>query len=322
LKLKLGEALVKEALITRDQLKAALERQVMFGGRIGTNIVEKGFMKETELAKFLSRYFKVPAVDPGLLSSVDPEVIECLGRDVVEKYRVVPFKKERKRLHLAMMDPTSVKDIDEIRFSTGYDIIPYIITELRLIRALEKYYGVERDLRYISTATLESDEKPVATENKEELMKLKEQFMAARDKEEIIGLLLAAASKVYSRIAVFLVKPGKISGWKARGLDVEKTDFELKPDSVFSEVISRKTFYRGPVMKIPGNEALIKIVGGSTQDCLVIPIQIRDKIIGLMYIDNGLASVLDANLSYVNRIVSMASISFEITILRMKILDL
>ncbi len=63
--LKLGEAMIEDGLITRDQLRATLERHVVFGGRIGTNIVELGILAEKDLAEFLSRFFKMPAVETG-----------------------------------------------------------------------------------------------------------------------------------------------------------------------------------------------------------------------------------------------------------------
>jgi hypothetical protein len=322
MKIKLGEALVRDSLITREQLKAALERQVIFGGKIGTNIVELGFMKEGELSAFLSRFFKMPAVEPAQLTAIDSEVIACISRELAEKHRMVPFRMERKRLHIAMSEPRTFQQIDELRFTTGYELIPYIITELRLIFALEKYYGIERDLRYISTFQLDDKEKPDVAESREKLLKLKEDFAGARGKEEIIGLLLNAAGNVYSRVGLFILKDNQLKGWKARGLNIENRNLLVTPDSVFFEVISKKSHYRGPVLKVPGNEALISILSGTPQDCLLIPVFIRDKIIALLYIDNGIGSVLDANLSYINKIVSIASISFEMAILRSKILEL
>lgn len=322
MKLKLGEALVRDSLITREQLKEALERQVIFGGKIGTNIVELGFIKEGELSAFLSRFFSVPAVDPVQLMSIDSEIIECISRELAEKYKMIPFRKDRKRLHVAMSEPRSFQEIDELRFTTGYEIIPYIITELRLIFALEKYYGVERDLRYISTFQLEDRENPDITESRENLLKLKEDFAAARGKEEVIGLLLNAAATVYARVGLFILKDNQLKGWKARGLNLENKNLIAAPDSIFFEVISKKSYYRGPVLKVPGNEPLIAILSGTPQDCLLIPVFIRDKIIALLYTDDGNAKVLNANLGYINKIVSMASISFEMSILRNKIMDL
>jgi hypothetical protein len=322
--LKLGEALVKESLITREQLKLALERQVIFGGRIGTNIVELGILTERDLSSFLSRYFRIPAVEPASLSSVDSEIIACITRELAEKYKAIPFKKDRNRLHVAMQDPRSMAAVDELRFITGYDIIPHIVTELRLLYALEKYYGSERDLRYISIFGKE-EEREVAKSKDEaadHLKKVKEEFISAGEKEEIIGILLNESKRIASRAAVFIVKGDKLAGWKGRGLSVDNLEIDIDPNSVFSDVINRKNYYRGPLLKVPGNEQLIQIASGTPQDCILMPIQIRDKIIGILYADNGVASVLDAGLAYIKTLATMASLSFEIVILRKKIMDL
>jgi hypothetical protein len=101
--LRLGDALVQEGLMTREQLKLVLERQVIFGGKIGTNILELRIMKEEELAVFLSKFFKVPAVEASLLDSAAEETIACISRKIADKYKVVPFQKERHRLHVAML---------------------------------------------------------------------------------------------------------------------------------------------------------------------------------------------------------------------------
>ncbi|MBI5641134.1 MAG: hypothetical protein HZA17_11980 [Nitrospirae bacterium] len=320
--LKLGEAMVKESVITREQLRLALERQVIFGGRIGTNIVELGILQEKELAAFLGRFFKVPTVESSQLTSIDSETISCISRELAEKYRMVPFRKERNRLHVAMIDPRSMASIDELRFITGYDIIPYAITELRLIHALEKYYGTERDLRYISSVLREEDEKQAGADSKEQLQKVKQEFANAREKEEIIGILLNESKKIATRSAIFLIKGDRLTGWKSRGINVETFNSAIAPQSIFAEVINKKSYYRGPLLKIPGNEPLISILSGTPQDCLLIPLQIRDKIIGLLYADNGNSSVMDASLNYIHTLVKMASISFEIVLLRKKIFDL
>ncbi|MDA8083188.1 MAG: hypothetical protein M0024_05980 [Nitrospiraceae bacterium] len=322
MKMKLGEALVKDGLIKNDQLRAALDRQVMFGGRIGSNIVELGYIKEQELAGFLSKFFNVPGVKPSLLSSIEAEVLGSISREVAEKFRLIPFRKDRKRLHVAMSDPYPPQRIDELRFITGFDIIPHIVTEMRMLYALEKYYGIERNLRYISTGNkLDEEEAPKETAQ-QELLKLKEEFASAKTRDEVIGLLLHTAGKLYTRVALFVVKGNGLVGWKSRGLNVENQSFELHSGSLFGDVLSRKSYYRGPLLRIPGNAALVEALNGTPQDCYAAPLMIRDKVIGLLYIDNGNRSVLDANLGYVNKILSLASYSFEISILRKKILDL
>ncbi|MEK6651298.1 MAG: hypothetical protein AABY50_00025, partial [Nitrospirota bacterium] len=148
--MKLGEVLVKEGLITKEHLRLALERQVIFGGRIGTNIVELGILTEDEFTRFLSRYLKIPVVESSQLAGLDEETLASISKEMAEKYKAIPFKKEKNRLHVVMLDPKNMNAVDEFRFVSGYDIIPYAASELRILYALEKYYGVKRDLRYIS----------------------------------------------------------------------------------------------------------------------------------------------------------------------------
>ncbi len=320
--IKLGEAMVTDSFITKEQLRLVLERQVIFGGRIGTNLVELGMIKESDLASFLSKFHNVPAVDSSKLASVDSETISCINRELAEKYKVIPFKKERNKLHIAMLDPISVHAVDELRFTTGFNIIPYVITELRFLYALEKYYKVKRDVRYIGIFDKENEQEMTKDGKEEHLKKIKEEFANAKAKEEIIGIVLNEAGKIASRVAVFIIKGDKLSGWKSKGLAVENIEIKTDASSIFSDVLNRRSYYRGPLMKIPGNEPLIKLLSGTSQDCIMIPINIRDKVIALLYADNGNASVMDASLSYINTLVSLASISFEIVILRNKILAL
>ena len=275
--MKLGEAMVKSSLITRDHLRQALERQVIFGGRIGTNILELGVITEDSMVSFLSSYLKVPAVKPSDLNDIAAEVIASFSRELAEKYRVLPFRKDRNRLHVAMLDPRAIASIDEMRFLTGSEIIPYIITDLRMYYSLEKYYGIKRDLRYISVfGKEEAAEEKKPDDVKEQLLKVKEQFAGVRDREEVIGILLNETKPLASRASAFLVKGSVITGWKSRNIPVDQFEVPADGMSVFSEVLSRKTYYRGPLLKIPDNEPLIGRLGGLPQDCCMIPIHIRD----------------------------------------------
>jgi len=317
--MKLGEALIKEALITRQQLEQALMRQVQFGGRIGTNIVELRFLEEEELSKFLARFFRLPAISPEQLNSISEDVINSLSRELVDKYKILPFKKERNRLHTAMLNPKNIKEISDLCFLTGFDIIPYVITELRMVFALEKYYGIKRDIRYIS---LKDRLDPETKIEEDSINKIKTSFVEVNATEDIAGVLINEVYKIAKRVALFTVKGVKITGWKARGLDVDAFETPAKDIPVFSEVLGSKSNYRGPIMNIKGNEPLIKILGGTPQDALLLPINIREKTAALLYIDNGNRSVLNANVGFLSMLASMAAISFEILILKKRILDL
>ena len=150
--MKLGEMLVKEGKLTSAELEETLKGQAIFGGRFGTNLVEMGFLDEHELTYFLSRKTGVPHASSEQLMNIPPQVIRLLPEDAVRKYRVVPIALNNKKLSLAMTDPWDFATIDEISFKTGYIVVPLITPELRLIGALEKYYNIKRDLRYIPVA--------------------------------------------------------------------------------------------------------------------------------------------------------------------------
>jgi hypothetical protein len=154
------------------------------------------------------------------------------------------------------------------------------------------------------------------------MREVKEEFANAREKEEVIGLLLSRSGEIASRAAIFTFKGGNVRGWKARGLDVSRAEMGIIPHSLFSDVIGRKSHYRGPLPEIPENEPLIAALSGIPQDCLLIPIMIRGKVIGLLYADNGNQRVMDASLNYIHTLVTLAQLSFEMAILRKKIMDL
>lgn len=317
--MKLGEVLIREAIITKEQLNQALERQIIFGGRIGTNLVELRFVTEEELTNVLSRYFKLPPVTSAMIASIPEDVIASISSEIIEKYKILPFRKDRKRLHTAMLNPNDIKDIDELRFITGFDIIPYVIAELRLLHAIERYYGIKRDRRYISLVDRFDPDTEV---EKISVDKIKAAFTEVKEPEEVAGLLIQEAYRIAQRVALFSVKGKKIVGWKARGLDVTGFSITEEESSIFSEVMRNKSHYRGPVLNIKGNKPLISILSGTPQDVLLTPINIREKIVALLYIDNGNAAVLDANVSYLSKLASMAAIAFEILILRKRILEL
>jgi hypothetical protein len=146
---KIGEILISERLLTRKQLEEALKCQVIFGGRLGTNLVEMGIVEELDLLKCLSKQLEMPYVSFEKLMSVPPEVIKLIPKEIAEEYKIIPLMLEKKRLTVAMWDPSDLSSIDAISFITGYIIMPVVCSELRLLLALEQYYGVKREVRYI-----------------------------------------------------------------------------------------------------------------------------------------------------------------------------
>src|SRR2546426_1060355 len=136
---KLGEILLREGLITQDQLKKALLEQKNTGMRLGYTLVKLGFVEETEISKMLARQYRMPAVDLSRFE-VDAKIIKLLPPDVAIKHTVLPLKREGRTLTVAIADPNNVTAIEDIKFITRCDVFPVIAGEYTLRNAIDKYY--------------------------------------------------------------------------------------------------------------------------------------------------------------------------------------
>jgi type IV pilus assembly protein PilB len=136
---RLGDLLLKERLITKEQLDKALQEQRASGNRLGYSLVKLGFVQETEITKMLARQFRMPAVDLSRFE-VDPKIVKMIPADIALKHLVLPLKKEGRTLTVAMADPTNMGVIDDLKFVTRYDIFPVIAGEYTLRTAIDKYY--------------------------------------------------------------------------------------------------------------------------------------------------------------------------------------
>ena len=136
---KLGEILVREGLITQDQLKKALLEQKNSGMRLGYTLVKLGLIEETEVTKMLARQYRMPAVDLSRFE-VDPKILKLLPPDIAIKHTVLPLKREGRTLTIAIADPNNVAAIEDIKFITRCDIFPVIAGEYTLRNAIDRYY--------------------------------------------------------------------------------------------------------------------------------------------------------------------------------------
>ena len=147
---KLGELLIKKNLLTQAQLEEALQAQVIFGGKLGTVLIEMGLITEDTLAEILAQLLSIPCAKPGQLQNIPENVIKIISAELAEKHKVLPVSVSGKKLTLAMAKPHKLQAIDEISFRTGYIIRPILALEVRLVFALENYYGIKRTMRYIA----------------------------------------------------------------------------------------------------------------------------------------------------------------------------
>lgn len=137
---KFGELLVKGGKISPAQLQEALALQKDQGGRLGSNLVKLGFMTDRQLVESLSQHFRVPSVDlQGM--EIDEAVIKIIPADIARKYTILPVNKAGATVTVAMIDPTNVFAMDDVKFMTGYKVEPVVASENAIRLAIDRYYG-------------------------------------------------------------------------------------------------------------------------------------------------------------------------------------
>jgi len=137
---RLGEILIKESLITSEQLRQALEHQKSSGGRLGTCLMKLGFISEDEITGVLSRQYGVPSINLKFYE-VDASVIKLIPQDTAVRYQIVPLSRVGSTLTIAMTDPTNVFAMDDIKFMTGFNVEPVVASETAIAEAISKFYG-------------------------------------------------------------------------------------------------------------------------------------------------------------------------------------
>jgi hypothetical protein len=150
--LRLGEVLIQNGIINEAQLKKALDAQLIYGGHLGTCLVELGFVDVDVLASVLSKQFNVGHADREWILKIDAKVLGTLSDHLVTKHEVIPFDLKNRILHVAMIDPKNLLALDELSFASGYKIEAWIAPEILVHRAMEHYYKVPRKLRHIGVS--------------------------------------------------------------------------------------------------------------------------------------------------------------------------
>jgi len=166
---RLGAMLVSSGLITDEQLKKALAAQKAEGGRLGSILVKLGFIQEDKLMTFLSKQYGVPYVDLNKFE-INAAVIKHIPADVAQKYRIMPINRTGSTITIAMVDPSNIFAIDDIKFMTGYNVEAVVATEGAIVESIKKNYGGAKSLvagRSGGVATTSTDEKKISVDVKD-----------------------------------------------------------------------------------------------------------------------------------------------------------
>jgi hypothetical protein len=368
------DMLLEAGLISREQFEEALLNRVVFGGKIGTSLIEMGFVTEENLARFLSRKLAVPYVSPEHLLTIPPAVITLIPQELALKYRAIPLSLEKRRLNLVMADPADLKAIDEIAFITGYIVKPLVAPEVRLVQALGKYYQLEIDHRFqqiierieglkaaahhipaveaaeaiepspvtmeeasqpqpMTKAVLEPEDAEIVVEEETWIERIghysidyvSKALAKAEDREEIAEILIGYLGQEFERGALFQVRGGMVTGWKAVYRQQEVTDFPrftipLNQPSVLKTVAEGAVFHLGPIPETPFNQIMLEWMGGGKPDTAVLlPLLIMGRVVNILYAE-GKERELGERFVELQKLLTKSVLAFEILIFRDKIL--
>jgi type IV pilus assembly protein PilB len=137
---RLGELLVREKLISLQQLRSAQDEQKKSGQNLSYTLAKLGFISDGEITNFLSAQYKLPSINLDEYE-IEPEVIKLVSREVCEKHKIIPVSRSGSALIVAMADPTNLNATDDVKFLTGFNVEPVVCSESAIQAAVERYYS-------------------------------------------------------------------------------------------------------------------------------------------------------------------------------------
>lgn len=292
----LARILKDRGVVSEKQLEEAIQRQVLYGGRLGTSLYELGMITEERLQDALARANGLPAggFDP---REIEPAALALLPRAIAEKYKVCPYKLKGRTLQLLMVAPRDHEALAQIGFRIGCILKPIVVPEFRMLELLAQHYGIDDRWRFQDT------ERPrAAALSPLDLQDAAERLESAKSRDEVVDSLLGACLRFFKRVLFFIVREPWLVGWRnaGEGLDagvVERLRIPLDKPSVFRSVTRERTLFLG---RLGGDEeslAFLKTLGKKpTSNAVLFPIAVKGRAVNLVYGDAGSSGNVRASL--------------------------
>jgi type IV pilus assembly protein PilB len=137
---RIGELLVREKLISLQQLRTAQDESRRTNTSLGYQLARMGFISDQEITDFLSEQYRVQSIDLNEFE-IDDDVLKLVNQDVCERHKIVPVSRAGSTLIVAMADPSNLHAIDDIKFLTGYNVEPVVASEAAILSAIERAYA-------------------------------------------------------------------------------------------------------------------------------------------------------------------------------------
>lgn len=351
--LKLGALLLSAGIITEEQLEEAMQSQVMFGGKLGTNLVDLGFLTEDYLARFLGQQLKVPFCSGDQLKNLPDKTIAALPKELALRFKAIPISENNNDLRLAMVNPNNMQAIEEIIFSTKKKVLPLIAPEMEINKALTRYYGAETDDRQYRKAKqlyLEDSQKIGTAPEKEPLKRIEganplpldgddssfplydiaEVLTEAQSKEDIFQAIQSPFIEFFDRFAILINKQNNMVASEGYGVgfspeELEKISIPLKVPSIFRDASLSKEIFFGYLPSDHNHQKISSLfrITDLKKPVFLGTIPLIEKV-GVMVFADGCKDI-DAvanRLPKFRKLGEKAGIAFQVLVLKQKILHL
>ncbi len=321
-----GHALLERGLISSRQFQEATQSVVLFGGRLGTHLVASRALDEETVEQALADHLGVARAPAGELEQPDPEALGAIPRELVERFRLLAFRREGETLHVAMTDPWDCEAAEVLLLETGLRVLPYVVSETRMQRLLRDHFDETlAERRALGIDALAPDEElmdaesfaslseaapagaaparapaaalrtPVAPSARASAEHLEALAAVSNPWESVrLGLEVAVA---FARIAAFLVVRDRIEGLQAAGAVVRRdltgvfAGEALASPLLRAAVTGRVT--RGVLCR-KAERALIDALGSPAGQAVVFPVKVQSRVVNLLYVEDLIGGPPDA----------------------------
>ena len=324
--MKLGTRLLRDGAIGLSELEAALRAQVLYGGRLGTNLVELGFIDVDELGHYLSLTLGAPEATNKLFEAAPDDLIESVSAQTAETFVAFPLRRERDgATAVAVLDPLNTVALVALENAMGVPIRPYAAAEIRIYYYLEKHYKIERSVRYVRTNSaprlqgsverrrVQGAPRVVRVEPRrsrtiEKMTPPLESFEqlygvidAASERETVADALIRFGEGRLDVLVALLIRDRKAMGWlfhsvfeSARTTAIDQLSIPLDELSTLKLAYDASEPYWGPLpVRDPSLESELWSATGLTsalvtppERVLVVPVLVRDRVVQLLFACN------------------------------------
>ncbi len=224
---RLGELLVREKLISLQQLRQAQEEQRRTNTKLSYALAKLGFISDQEITNFLSSQYRVPAVELAEVE-IDRDLTKLVTRDVCERHTIVPITRVGSSVTVAMADPTNLNAIDDIKFLTGYNVDVVVASETAILEAIERVFSAPASYDDVLADFADEEVDFTIDEDEESILELEKEAAGAPVVRLVNAILLNAISKGASDIHVEPYEKKLRVRYRVDGVLIEEMEPPLK----------------------------------------------------------------------------------------------